>query len=137
MPSTERVRQGGKLGIAATLVEGGKPSLRVINAIAAASSHLHRKFSNLSPSCICLQGSKALDFESARPPVVKSIRQRDLLNTWLRLYDRARQPPHVDQYQPERLSDEMPDLVYYTVDICPAAMSSNSASRPAWHKSPA
>ena len=58
-----------------------------------------------------------MDFESAKPSVVKSIRQRDLLNTWLRLYDRARQPPHVDQYKPERLSDEMPDLVYYTVDI--------------------
>jgi hypothetical protein len=59
---------------------------------------------------------KALNFESAKPSVVKSIRQRDLLNTWLRLYDRAQQPPHVDQYQPERLSDELPDLVYYTVD---------------------
>jgi len=61
-------------------------------------------------------GIRALDFESAKPSVVKSIRQRDLLNTWLRLYDRARQPPRIDQYQPERLSDEMPDLVYYTVD---------------------
>jgi hypothetical protein len=57
-----------------------------------------------------------LEFDSARPWVVKSIRQRDLLNTWLRLYDRARQPPHLDQYRPERLSDELPDLVYYTVD---------------------
>lgn len=57
-----------------------------------------------------------MEFESANPSVVKSIRQRDLLNTWLRLYDRAQQPPRVDQYQPERLSDELPDLVYYTVD---------------------
>ena len=57
-----------------------------------------------------------MDFESARPWVVKSIRQRDLLNTWLRLYDRAKQPPPVDQYRPERLSDELPDLGYYTVD---------------------
>jgi hypothetical protein len=29
-----------------------------------------------------------LNFESANPTIVKSIRQRDLLNTWLRLYDR-------------------------------------------------
>lgn len=64
-----------------------------------------------------MQGLEALDFESARPSVVKSIRQRDLLNTWLRLYDRTKLPPHLDQYRPERLSDEMPDLVYYTVDM--------------------
>ena len=64
-----------------------------------------------------MQGLEALDFESARPSVVKSIRQRDLLNTWLRLYDRTKLPPHLDQYRPERLSNEMPDLVYYTVDM--------------------
>ena len=63
-----------------------------------------------------LGGLETVDFESARPWIVKSIRQRDLLNTWLRLYDRAQQPPRVDQYRPERLSDELPDLVYYTVD---------------------
>ena len=33
-------------------------------------------------------GSPAVDFESANPTVVKSIKQRDLLNTWLRLYAR-------------------------------------------------
>ena len=64
-----------------------------------------------------------MDFESAKPAIVKSIRQRDLLNTWLRLYERAQQPPHVDQYQPERLSDEMPDLVYYTVNVTSAPPS--------------
>jgi hypothetical protein len=30
-----------------------------------------------------------LDFQSASPSVVKSIKQRDLLNTWLRLYARG------------------------------------------------
>jgi hypothetical protein len=57
-----------------------------------------------------------LDFESANPSVVKSIKQRDLLNTWLRLYSRAQRMPRVGEYQPERLADELPDLVYYTVD---------------------
>jgi len=61
-------------------------------------------------------GIAALDFESATPSIVKSIRQRDLLNTWLRLYDRAKHPPRIEQYQPERLAEEMQDLVYYTVD---------------------
>ena len=58
-----------------------------------------------------------LDFQSASPSVVKSIKQRDLLNTWLRLYARGQQLPRVEEYQPERLADELPDLVYYTVDI--------------------
>jgi hypothetical protein len=57
-----------------------------------------------------------LDFESANPTVVKSIKQRDLLNTWLRLYAREQSIPRVEEYQPARLSDELADLVYYTVD---------------------
>jgi hypothetical protein len=57
-----------------------------------------------------------LEFESAGPSVVKSIKQRDLLNTWLRLYARERQTPRVEEYQPARLTEELPDLVYYTVD---------------------
>jgi hypothetical protein len=58
----------------------------------------------------------ALDFESANPTVVKSIKQRDLLNTWLRLYAREQSIPRLEEYQPARLSDELADLVYYTVD---------------------
>ena len=58
-----------------------------------------------------------MEFESANPTVVKSIKQRDLLNTWLRLYAREQQMPRVEEYQPERFADELPDLVYYTVDI--------------------
>jgi hypothetical protein len=57
-----------------------------------------------------------LDFESANSSVVKSIKQRDLLNTWLRLYAREQQLPRIDEYQPSRLADELPDLVYYTVE---------------------
>jgi hypothetical protein len=57
-----------------------------------------------------------LEFESANPTVVKSIKQRDLLNTWLRLYARERLLPRIEEYQPARLDDELADLVYYTVD---------------------
>jgi hypothetical protein len=57
-----------------------------------------------------------LEFESAKPSAVKSIKQRDLLNTWLRLYARAQSMPRIEEYQPERLEDELPDLVFYTVD---------------------
>jgi hypothetical protein len=57
-----------------------------------------------------------LNFESANPSAVKSIKQRDLLNTWLRLYACEQKIPAIAQYRPERLEEEMADLVYYTVD---------------------
>ena len=57
-----------------------------------------------------------MDFESANPTVVKSIKQRDLLNTWLRLYAREQRAPCRDEYKPERIADEAPDLVHYAVD---------------------
>jgi len=57
-----------------------------------------------------------VDFGSANPSVVKSIKQRDLLNTWLRLFARERLLPRIEEYQPERLEDELPDLVHFTVD---------------------
>jgi len=61
-------------------------------------------------------GNIVLDFASAAPSVVKSIRQRDLLNTWLRLYARQRIAPAIWEYQPARLEEELSDLIYYTVD---------------------
>ncbi|KRR25552.1 hypothetical protein CQ14_17940 [Bradyrhizobium lablabi] len=57
-----------------------------------------------------------MEFESAQPSVVKSIKQRDLLNTWLRLYARNQSLPCMAEYQPARIEDELPDLVFYTVD---------------------
>lgn len=57
-----------------------------------------------------------MDFESANPAVIKSIKQRDLLNTWLRLYARDQKLPAVAEYRPERIEDELPDLVYFTID---------------------
>jgi hypothetical protein len=61
----------------------------------------------------------ALEFESAKPSVVKAIKQRDLLNTWLRLYARKQSMPRIEEYQPDRLEDELTDLVFYTVDTAP------------------
>lgn len=57
-----------------------------------------------------------MEFESANPSIIRSIKQRDLLNTWLRLYAREQKLPRLEEYQPARLADETPDLVYYTVD---------------------
>jgi hypothetical protein len=57
-----------------------------------------------------------LHFESANPSIVKSIKQRDLLNTWLRLYARERCMPRVEEYQPARFADELPELIHHAVD---------------------
>lgn len=57
-----------------------------------------------------------MDFQSADPSVVKSIRQRDLLNSWLRLYARQNVLPDLADYQPTRFAEELPDLVFYVVD---------------------
>ena len=61
-----------------------------------------------------------MEFESANPTIVKSIKQRDLLNTWLRLYAREQLMPRIEEYQPERFADELPDLVFYNVDTAQA-----------------
>ena len=57
-----------------------------------------------------------LDFESAKPSVVKSIKQRDLLNTRLRLCARTQSLPQLAEFRPERLEDELPGLVFFIVD---------------------
>jgi hypothetical protein len=64
---------------------------------------------------ISILGFAALEFESANPTIVKSIKQRDLLNTWLRLYAREQLLPEVAEYKPERIEDELPDLVFFAV----------------------
>jgi len=57
-----------------------------------------------------------VDLVSANPTVVKSIKQRELLNSWIRLYAREQRMPRFEDYRPERLDDELPDLVYFIVD---------------------
>ncbi len=56
-----------------------------------------------------------MNFESADSSIVRSIRQRDLLNGWSRLFRRERTMPLLHQYQPDSLDEEMPDLMYYEV----------------------
>ncbi|HZR72176.1 PAS domain-containing protein [Bradyrhizobium sp.] len=58
-----------------------------------------------------------MDFQSANPSIVKSIKQRDLLNTWLRLYAPAQRLPRTENFQPARIEDELPDLVFMTIEM--------------------
>jgi hypothetical protein len=69
-----------------------------------------------------------LEFESAGPSVIKSIRQRELLNGWLALYARTQSLPQLVDYRPERLDDERPDLVHYSVqaDLDPPRLTIES-----------
>jgi hypothetical protein len=55
-----------------------------------------------------------MEFQSASPSIVKSVKQRDLLNAWLRLRETTPQPALAD-YAPDRLAEEQRDLVYYKV----------------------
>jgi hypothetical protein len=54
-------------------------------------------------------------FASAMPSVVRSIRQRDFLNHWLRLFGRQQSLPSFVDFKPDRIEDELPDLMYYDI----------------------
>jgi len=69
-----------------------------------------------------------MDFESANPSVVKSIKQRDLLNNWLRLYARDQKLPALAEYRPERIEEELPDLVFFNIDASRARPASSSTA---------
>jgi hypothetical protein len=57
-----------------------------------------------------------MEFDSANPSVVRSIKQRELLNAWLRAFDKRRTLPAVADYQPERIHDELLDMMGFDVE---------------------
>jgi hypothetical protein len=57
-----------------------------------------------------------MQFESANPSVVRSVRQRDLLNAWLRALGKRRALPALADYQPERIADELADMMGFDVE---------------------
>ncbi len=57
-----------------------------------------------------------MQLQSANPSIVRSIRQRDLLQAWIRLFVAGAEPPRFDDYNPDRLDEELPELMYYDVD---------------------
>jgi hypothetical protein len=56
-----------------------------------------------------------MEFESADPSVVKSIRQRYLLNEWLRAAGKRRLMPLLRDFQLDRVDDETADMMGYDV----------------------
>ena len=54
-------------------------------------------------------------FTPSPPSIVKSIRQRDLLNCWLRLVRSPRSIPAHADFNPERVDDELVDMMVFEV----------------------
>lgn len=52
-----------------------------------------------------------MQFESANPSVVRSVKQRDLLNAWLRALGKSRTLPAIGDYRPDRIADELADMM--------------------------
>jgi hypothetical protein len=57
-----------------------------------------------------------MQFESANPSVVKSVKQRDLLNAWLRALGRGRALPLLGDYHPDRVADELAEMMGFDVE---------------------
>jgi hypothetical protein len=57
-----------------------------------------------------------MEFTSANPSVVRSVKQRDLLNAWLRALGNGRTPPALADYRPDRIADELADMMGYDVE---------------------
>jgi hypothetical protein len=57
-----------------------------------------------------------MEYESANPSVVRSIKQRDLLNAWLHAFGKRRALPAVVDYHPDRIDDELVDMMGFDVE---------------------
>ena len=57
-----------------------------------------------------------MEFASANPSVVRSVKQRDLLNGWLRALGKGRVLPMLADYSHDRLKDELEDMMGYAVE---------------------
>ena len=57
-----------------------------------------------------------MEFESTNPSVVKSIKQRVLLNAWLRALRGPGSLPAIADFRPDGIADELPDMMGYHVE---------------------
>jgi hypothetical protein len=56
-----------------------------------------------------------MHFDSVSPSAVRSVRQQDFLKVWFRLFTRLGQLPSLTDFNPSRMEDEKPELMYYDV----------------------
>jgi hypothetical protein len=58
-----------------------------------------------------------MQFQSANPSIVKSIRQRELLNNWLRAVRKPKPLPSLLDFKPDRINaDELADMMSFNVE---------------------
>lgn len=57
-----------------------------------------------------------MEFASANPSVVRSIRQRVLLNAWLRALRKPQTLPSLADFRPDGLADELIDMMRFSVE---------------------
>jgi hypothetical protein len=57
-----------------------------------------------------------MEFTSANPSVVRSVKQRDMLNAWLRALGKSRAMPALGDYRPDRIADELADMMGFDVE---------------------
>jgi hypothetical protein len=57
-----------------------------------------------------------MEFVSANPSVVRSIKQRVLLNAWLRARQKQNPLPALADFKPDGLADEVPDMMTFEVE---------------------
>jgi hypothetical protein len=56
-------------------------------------------------------------FQSSNPSIIKSIRQRELLNTWLRALRQPKPLPSLLDFKPDRINDdELADMMGFNVE---------------------
>jgi hypothetical protein len=56
------------------------------------------------------------EFSSANPSVVRSIKQRVLLNTWLRALGQGNPLPAITEFQVDGIADELDDMMGFCVE---------------------
>jgi len=57
-----------------------------------------------------------MEFESANPSVVRSIKQRVLLNAWLRALRKSCPLPTIEDFRPDGIADEIADMMGFAVE---------------------
>jgi hypothetical protein len=57
-----------------------------------------------------------MEFTSANLSVVRSIKQRELLNAWLRAHNKRRTMPAIGDYHPDQIADELAEMMGFDVE---------------------
>jgi hypothetical protein len=56
-----------------------------------------------------------MTFDNVSPSAVRSIKQQDFLKVWFRIFEKTGRLPLLADFQPSRLEEEKPELMYYDV----------------------